>query len=58
MRLGDVVIEIDGQPVTTADQLQRVVENSGVGQVLQVKVQRNNQTNTLSVRTGELPNPS
>jgi len=58
MRLGDVVIEIDGQPVTTADQLQRVVENSGVGQVLQVKVQHNNQTNTLSVRTGELPNPS
>jgi S1-C subfamily serine protease len=56
IRRGDVVIEISGQPVTTADQLQRIVENSGVNQVLQLKVRRGNQTNTVSVRTGELPN--
>jgi S1-C subfamily serine protease len=55
MRRGDVVVQIDGQPVTTADQLQRIVENSGVEQVLQIKLRRGNQTNTLSVRTGELP---
>ncbi len=56
IRRGDVVTEIDGQPITTADQLQRIVENSGVAKVLQVKVRRGNQTNTLSVRTGELQN--
>lgn len=55
MRRGDVVVQIDGQPVTTADQLQRIVENSGVEQVLQIKLRRGNQTNTLSVRTGALP---
>jgi S1-C subfamily serine protease len=55
IRRGDVVVEIDGQPVTTADRLQRIVENSGVNQVLQIKVQRGKQTDTLSVRTGELP---
>jgi S1-C subfamily serine protease len=55
MRRGDVVVQIDGQPVTTADQLQRIVENSGVEQVLQIKLQRGNQTNTLSVRTSALP---
>ncbi len=58
IRRGDVVIEINGQPTTTADQLQRIVENSGVNQVLQVKVRRGNQTNTVAVRTGELPNPA
>jgi S1-C subfamily serine protease len=56
MRRGDVVVEIDGQSVTTADQLQRMVENSGVAQVLQIKVRRGRETDTLSVRTGELPN--
>jgi S1-C subfamily serine protease len=55
IRRGDVVIEINGQPITSADQLQRIVENSGVDQLLQIKVRRANQTNTLSVRTGELP---
>lgn len=55
LRRGDVVVEIDGRSVTTADQLQRIVENSGVNQVLQIKVQRGKQSETLSVRTGELP---
>ncbi len=55
IRRGDVVTEINGQPITSADQLQRIVERSGVNQLLKVKVQRGNQTNTLAVRTGELP---
>ena len=55
LRRGDVIVEIEGKPITTAEQLQRTVENSGVNQVLQIKVRRGNQTNTLSVRTGELP---
>lgn len=55
LRRGDVVVEIDGRSVTAADQLQRIVENSGVNQVLQIKVQRGKQSETLSVRTGELP---
>jgi S1-C subfamily serine protease len=56
IRRGDVVTEINGKAVTTAEQLQRMVENSGVGQMLQMKIRRGNQTDTLSVRTGELPN--
>jgi S1-C subfamily serine protease len=55
LRRGDVVIAINGQSVTTADQLQRIVENTKVGQTLQMKVRRGNQTDTLSVRTGEMP---
>jgi S1-C subfamily serine protease len=58
LRRGDVVVEIDGRSVTMADQLQRIVENSGVNQVLQIKVRRGKQTETLSVRTGELPKAS
>ncbi|NET60671.1 MAG: trypsin-like serine protease [Symploca sp. SIO2E6] len=56
IRRGDVVLAIDGQQVTSAEQLQRIVENSGVNQVIQIKVKRGNQTKTLPVRTGELQN--
>lgn len=58
MRLGDVIVQIDGQPVATAEQLQDIVENSSLGQTLQIKVLRGNQTQQLSVRTAELQNAS
>lgn len=54
LRRGDVIVQIDKQPVTTAEQLQSLVENSRVGQTLQVKVQRGNQTQQIGVKTGEL----
>jgi S1-C subfamily serine protease len=53
-----VIVQIDGKPITTAEQLQNVVEESRLGQVLQLKVQRGNQTQQLSVRTAELQNAS
>ncbi|MEA5619590.1 HhoA/HhoB/HtrA family serine endopeptidase [Cronbergia sp. UHCC 0137] len=54
IRRGDVILQIDGQAIANAEQLQSVVEDSRLGQVLQVKVQRGNQTQLLSVRTAEL----
>ncbi|MGM3308651.1 HhoA/HhoB/HtrA family serine endopeptidase [Anabaena sp. WFMT] len=54
IRRGDVIVQIDGKPITNAEQLQGVVEDSNLGQLLQVKVQRGNQTQLLSVRTAEL----
>jgi S1-C subfamily serine protease len=54
LRRGDVITEIEGQSVTTAEQLQRVVENSRIGQPLRFKVQRGTQTQQISVRPGEL----
>ena len=58
VRRGDVIVQIDAKPITTAEQLQTVVDNSHVGQVLQVKVQRGKQTQQLAVRTSELQNAS
>jgi Do/DeqQ family serine protease len=54
IRRGDVIVQVDGQAITSAEQLQNVVENSRLGQSLQVKVQHDNQTRQLSVRTAEL----
>jgi S1-C subfamily serine protease len=58
VRRGDVILEIDSKFVTTAEQLQNIVENSRIGQGLQVKVRRGNQIQQLSIRTAELKNIS
>lgn len=54
IRRGDVITAIDGQPVRSAENLQEVVENSRLGQSLKVEIQRGNQTQQLTVKTGEL----
>ncbi|MEN9233448.1 MAG: PDZ domain-containing protein, partial [Gloeomargarita sp. DG02_1_bins_92] len=53
LRRGDVIVEVEGQKVTSADQLQRIVEKSQVGQKLQMRVRRGEQTVALNVRTGD-----
>ncbi|MBW4591455.1 MAG: trypsin-like peptidase domain-containing protein [Brasilonema angustatum HA4187-MV1] len=58
IRPGDVILEVDRQPVTKGTQLLDIVENSRVGQQLQLKVQRGNRTQQLSIRTVQLQNPS
>jgi S1-C subfamily serine protease len=54
LRQGDVITQIAGQKITTAEQLQNVVEKSKINQPLKVTVQRNNQTQELTIRPGEL----
>ncbi|NRB06598.1 MAG: trypsin-like peptidase domain-containing protein [Richelia sp.] len=58
IRRGDVIMQIDGKLIKTAEQLQKLVENTRVGQTLQLKLQRGSQTQQISIRTGELKNAS
>jgi len=54
LRRGDVITEIDGQSVTSAEKLQSLVESSRIGQSLRFNVQRGEQTQQFTVRPGEL----
>ena len=55
IRIGDVIVEVNNQTVSSAEELQNIVENSQVGQQLQFKVRRGNQTlPPLAVRTAQL----
>ncbi|MEM8546359.1 MAG: PDZ domain-containing protein [Cyanobacteria bacterium P01_H01_bin.119] len=49
-------MSIDGEAIASADVLQRRVENSQVGQTLQLKVKRGSETQQLDVITAELEN--
>ncbi len=54
IRRGDVITAIDGAAITAAEELQRVVEGSRLGQGLKVAIMRGEKTQTLTVKTGEL----
>ncbi len=54
LRRGDVITEIDGQAIISADQLQRLVEKSKIGQPLKITVHRGQKTEQISVRPSQL----
>ena len=58
IRPGDVIIQVDGQKITKGEQLLNIVENSSVGQTLQIKIQRGNRTQQVSVKTTQLRSSS
>jgi Do/DeqQ family serine protease len=55
IRAGDVVKRVNGQDVTTADQLQNVVESIQVGSTLQIDLKREGRDQTISVQAGSYP---
>ena len=54
LRRGDVITKIEGDRVTEADQLQRIVEKSQIGKPLKFEVRRGNGTEAIVIRPGEL----
>lgn len=55
IKAGDVVKRINGQDVTTAEELQKVVEASQVGNKLQVELKREGRDESLEVQTAAYP---
>ena len=55
LRAGDVIKKINSQAVETADQVQNAVEASSVGGSLQVDVNRNGRSATVTVQPGAFP---
>jgi S1-C subfamily serine protease len=54
LRRGDTIVKINNQAIADAEQLQGLVEKSGVGQDLKLQIQRNNQTIQLTVKTAQM----
>ncbi len=58
IRRGDVIVNVDGTAITSANQLQNVVEDSGLNQSLKFKIIRGDRQLQLDVRTAQLENVS
>lgn len=54
LRQGDVVTQIAGRSIATAEQLQDAVEKSQINQPLKISIRRGSQTLDLSIKPGEL----
>ncbi len=55
IKIGDVLLKVNGKTVATADDVQQAVEASSVGGNLQVELSRNGQVQTLAVQPGAFP---
>ena len=55
LREGDLIVAIEGQPVTDSTAVQQVVERSSVGQNLSLTLRRDGREQTVTVRPGNLP---
>ena len=55
IELGDVIVEVAGEPIRHADDLFRVLDRLEVGQAVHVKVRRGEATETVDVVLDELP---
>lgn len=58
LRAGDVITQINGQSVKTAEEIQQAVEKTTVGREVQLGVDRNGQATTVAVKTEQLPPPN
>lgn len=55
LRTGDVILSMNDVPVTTATDVQAQVELSGVDEDIEIGINRNGELETISVRTGTMP---
>ena len=55
LRAGDVIIQLDNNPITKADEIQKAVENVTVGSSLKMQIKRQGQPLNLDVKTGAIP---
>jgi S1-C subfamily serine protease len=54
LRRGDVITQVNGQTVETAENLQQLVEKSRINDWLQIQLRRGSQTLQLKIKPGEL----
>lgn len=57
IQAGDVIQSVNNQPVNTAEEIQQFLEQNGVGNNLQISVQRNGRSLSLTATPEPLPAP-
>ncbi|HEY8526984.1 MAG TPA: trypsin-like peptidase domain-containing protein [Acidimicrobiales bacterium] len=52
LRQGDVILEVDGEPITSSEDLGEVVRSSEVGQELEITIERDGEQRTVTAELG------
>jgi S1-C subfamily serine protease len=54
MRRGDVILDVDGTPVASSEELQNLVENSQISKRLNLTIERRGKSKQIVIKPGEL----
>mmetsp|Transcript_29498 Transcript_29498/g.85354 ORF Transcript_29498/g.85354 Transcript_29498/m.85354 type:complete len:419 (-) Transcript_29498:890-2146(-) len=54
LRRFDILVEVDGEKIRSAEEIVQVVDRTPVGQVLQFKLQRGDRVQTIGIKTEDL----
>ncbi len=52
---GDVLLEVDGEPVSEVDKLRKKIRSHKIGETIRLTVQRGNQLHEVEVKAGTIP---
>jgi len=52
---GDVILEVNSQVVTDADELQKQIRSHKIGDIIELTVQRAGQRQQIQVKAGKIP---
>lgn len=55
LKIGDVIIEAEGQKITSMDELNKIKNEKKIGDELKIKINRNGQEQELTITLGEQP---
>jgi serine protease Do len=55
LKIGDVILSVDGKPIKDSRQLQRLIGEAEIGRTIDVVVLREKTKRTLKIQIGELP---
>ncbi|MBE9203797.1 trypsin-like peptidase domain-containing protein [Synechocystis salina LEGE 06099] len=58
IRRGDVIVAVDGTPISDGARLQRIVEQAGLNKALKLELLRGDRRLSLTVQTAQLRNPT
>jgi S1-C subfamily serine protease len=55
LQAGDIITKVNRKPVKTAAQVQKLVESSSVGDILEIEVNRNDKIQAFKIQSGTYP---
>ncbi|MBW4601684.1 MAG: trypsin-like peptidase domain-containing protein [Calothrix sp. FI2-JRJ7] len=55
LQVGDLIVKVNRKPVRTAAQVQKLVESSSVGDILEIEVNRNDKIQAFKIQSGTYP---
>jgi S1-C subfamily serine protease len=55
LKVGDLILSVDGKPVKDARELQRIIADTDIGKAIELKILREKEKRALKAQIGEMP---